>query len=141
MKTIAQCAALTLLIAGAGSTASQAQTAPAGPRPTPHRYSGKLFAVDPKGMSITLQADKSVITIADTTKLVKVGKPAKFDDLAVGQTVTGVDHKDTAGNWVADSVNVGAVRQIPDAPAPKAFVAPPRTNAPPKTNAPVTRPG
>jgi len=137
MKSIARCAARILAFVCAG-TVALAQTAPAQPtpttpRPAPHRYSGKITTIDPKTKSLTILPDKLVINLTDTTKIVKLKAPAKFEDLMVGETVTGFDHKDAAGNWVADSLNVGPARQVLDAPAPKTFIAPPPKTA---TNAP-----
>jgi hypothetical protein len=33
-------------------------------------------------------------------------KPATFNDLAVGQQVTGAKHQDASGGWVATTVSV-----------------------------------
>jgi hypothetical protein len=144
MKTFTKCAAQILLAAVVGSTTCLAQTAPAQPvpattRPAPHRFSGKVTTIDPKAKIVTIQPDKLLIAVTDTTKIIKLKVAAKFGDLAVGDTITGFDHKDASGNWVADSLNVGQARQVLDAPAPKTFVAPPpkpATNAP----APPTKP-
>jgi hypothetical protein len=72
------------------------------------RFSGKIIAVDSKAQIVTLQGgDKTGIGVTDKTKIVKDKKPATFDALAVGQSVTGMERQVAPGKWEADSLNVG----------------------------------
>ena len=143
MKTLSQFTAIILVTVCAATVAFGQTTPPAPtqavPKPRPHRYSGKITAVDAKTKTVTIDPDKLVILLTDTTKIIKIRTTAKIEDLTVGEMVTGFDHKDPAGNWVADSLNVGQVRQVLDAPITKTFVPPtPKagTNNPPTPTQP-----
>ena len=138
MKTFFKCACLILLAAWAGSAASLAQTnspsaatnQPAAAMKRPLRYGGKILTVDSNAKTIMLQGEgKVVIGLTDKTKIIKDKKPATFDVLAADQAVTGLGHKDAAGKWMADTLNVGDPRQPLAEPVLKTFVAPPKTNA------------
>ena len=145
MKTFAKSACFVLLAAWAGGATSLAQTTPPAATTTnrpaaatklpSRRYSGKIFSVDSKAKTITLQGGvKIVISITDKTRIIKAKKPATFDVLAADQAVTGIERLDAAGKWYAETLNVGDPRKPLDEPVPKTFVAPAKTNAV-KTNA------
>ena len=76
------------------------------------RYSGKILTVDTNARVITLQGgEKAGIGITADTKIVKDKQPATLAALAVGQPVDGMERRDRAGNWQADTLNVGDTRQ------------------------------
>jgi hypothetical protein len=85
---------------------------PATTRVTSRRYSGKILSVDTNARVITLQGgEKAGIGIPADTKIVKDKQPATIVALAVGQSVSGMERRDRAGNWLADTLNVGDARQ------------------------------
>ena len=94
------------------------------------RFSGKIQSVDVKAKTITLQGGgKVVIAITDNTRIIKARAPATFDVLATNLTVTGIEQQDPTGKWMAQTLNVGDPRQIPDEPVGKTFVPSVKTNA------------
>jgi len=134
MKTFAKSACLVLLAAWAGNAVSSAQTNPpaattnppaAATKMTTRRFSGKILSVDIKAKTITLQGGaKAVVAITDKTKIIRAKKPATFDVLAADQAVTGIEQRDAAGNWQAETLNVGDPRQLLTEPPPKVIIAP-----------------
>jgi hypothetical protein len=81
------------------------------------RYSGKILTVDTKTQIITLQGgEKAGIGITTNTMILKEKKKAAFDALAVGQLVSGMERRDAAGKWLAETLNVGDSRLILDEP-------------------------
>lgn len=146
MNTFAKSTCLVLLAAWAGSATSLAQPAPSATTPTnrpataakkpTRRFSGKILSVDSKTMTITLQGEAKIqVGLTDKTRIIKAKKTATFDALAADQAVTGIEHLESTGKWLADTLNVGDPRQPLDEPITKTFVPPPKTNTV-KTNAP-----
>ena len=140
MNTFVKTVCFVLLAAWGGSAVALAQTPPpaAGATNRPaattklpsRRYSGKIQSVDSKAKTITLQGGiKIVITITDNTRIIKAKQPATFDVLATNLTVTGIEQQDPTGKWLAQTLNVGEMRQIPDEPVGKTFVPSVKTNA------------
>jgi hypothetical protein len=87
------------------------------------RYSGKILTVDTKTQIITLQGgEKAGIGITTNTTIFKDKKRAAFDALAVGQSVSGMERRDAAGKWQAETLNVGDTRLVLD--EPEVIVAP-----------------
>jgi hypothetical protein len=134
MKSLAKvCLVLTTALTLAAFTA-QAQTdatstAPAKPAPakTPmKRYFGTIASVDNDAKTITVtlaNGSSQTIHIGSKSHIKKDGEAATLADAAAGQKVRGTDHKDDAGNWVANTVNIGE-------PKPKAAASTPDTAAP-----------
>jgi hypothetical protein len=94
-----------LVMAQTAATATNKQVATA-PRLT-KRYTGKIASLDAQAKTFILQgapADPTEVT--SDTKITKDKKPATFEELAVGQMVTGAKHQDADGKWVATAVNV-----------------------------------
>jgi len=143
MKKLVRTALLIFLGAWSSYGIATAQTAPpassdtnkpaASSRPRTQRFSGTILSVDSKVKSITLQgANKPVVFITDKTRIIKARQAATFDVLTTNQAVTGFEQQDPSGKWIAQSLNVGDPRQIPDAPIGRTFVpSQPRTNTPP----------
>jgi hypothetical protein len=139
MKTLAKTFCFVLLAAWGGSAVAPAQTPPPAPASTnqpattklpSRRFSGKIQSVDVKARTITLQGGgKVVIAITDKTRIIKARAPATFDVLATNLTVTGIEQQDPTGKWLAQTLNVGEMRQIPDEPVGKTFVPSVKTNA------------
>jgi len=120
MKSFAKRACLFLLAALAGGNLALAQTNAAATTNKPtataprlsKRFTGKIASVDAQAKSFSLErtasdpaASAPTLVNAQTT-ITKDKKAATFDDLAVGQAVTGAKHQDADGRWVATAVNV-----------------------------------
>jgi len=120
MKSFVKRACLFLLAAFAGGNFALAQTntpattnKPAATAPRlSKRFTGKIAKVDAQAKSFTLESTASdpaasaPTLVNSQTIITKDKKPATFDDLAVGQAVTGAKHQDPEGKWVAATVNV-----------------------------------
>jgi hypothetical protein len=136
MRTFAKSLFFVLLAAWAGGAICAAQDSPPANTPTAkppaittkmsgRRFSGVILTVDSKAKTFTLQAaDKVGIGVTDKTRIVMAKKPAKFEILAAGQVVTGLERQDASGKWLADTLNVGDQRQVLAEPPPKVVIAP-----------------
>jgi hypothetical protein len=113
MKLILKSACLFILTLCASSHVALAQTNAATipktnstPRMT-KRFDGKIATLDKQAKTFTTETATNEVTLINAqTRILKDRKPATFEDLAVGQTVTGSKHPDASGAWVAISVSV-----------------------------------
>lgn len=99
---------LAIAVAGA-NFAVKAEDKPAAEKkdaPKPKRdtqpFHGKVASVDATAKTITV--GKQTYNVTSTTKLMKDGKPATFDDAKVGEEVGGVAKKD------GDKLNIVSLR-------------------------------
>ena len=113
MKTLGKMALVGLLaIAVAGMTATlNAQDKPpaekkdaaaAKPKRDTQPFKGKITATDKTAQTITV--GKQTFNVASTTRFMKGGKPATFDDAKVGEEVGGQAKKD------GDKLNLVSLR-------------------------------
>lgn len=93
---------------------------PVNPSRRPLPFHGKVRAIDPGGMTITVSARTFQIT--SETKITKDGKPALLTDGTVGDNVSGSVKRDAQGKWNAVKINFGKVV--------KRGISNPTTNAP-----------
>jgi hypothetical protein len=80
----------------------------AAPKRPVHRslpFHGEVKSVDNAAKTISVGA--STIQITSETKIMKAGKPGTFQDVAVGDNVSGSYRKDAAGEMSALSLHVG----------------------------------
>ena len=77
-------------------------------------FTGKVTATDKVNFTLTLTKDR-VLHVTSETRIFKGGKPQVFDDVAVGDELSGQHKKGGAGELEALVINVGAK---PAAPAP-----------------------
>jgi hypothetical protein len=68
-------------------------------------FHGKLAAVDPTAMTVTVGT--LTINVTATTKITKDGKKATLADFVVGDTVGGSYHKDSDGKLTAATIHDG----------------------------------
>lgn len=92
--------------------AEDSTNAPAAQAPAPKKsslpYHGKVSAINTNAMTFTFGA--TTLGITSETKITKNGKPAIFEDLAVGDNVSG--HRKTVdGKEVATTVRIGAPKK------------------------------
>ena len=132
MKNVITAALLAGLVAGTTASLNAAEGAaekpaspaspasPAAPAATPQKpraipFQGKVTAVDKTAKTVTLQGrDKErTVQVTSETKIIKDGKPAVLDAVAVGEIATGRAKPGPAGKLEALILNVGAK---PDAP-------------------------
>ena len=111
MKAFAKIACLSFLAVCAFSHPAAAQTgAPASTNSAPRltkRFTGKFLTLDAQAKTFTVDsATNDVVQVTSQTKIEKNRKPATFEDLAVGQTVTGSKHQNASGVWEASLVSV-----------------------------------
>jgi hypothetical protein len=100
------CAGGNVLLAQTGAPDSTNKPAAAAPRLI-KRFTGKIASLDAQAKTFTVEsATNDVVQITSQTRIAKDRKPATFEDLAVGQTVTGAKHQDATGTWVATTVSV-----------------------------------
>ena len=70
-------------------------------------FNGKVKAVDKATKTITIDREKSNnFHVTSHTKIVKAGKPATFDEIAVGEQVGGRTHENS-GKLEAVSLRIG----------------------------------
>ncbi|HEY2081857.1 MAG TPA: DUF5666 domain-containing protein [Verrucomicrobiae bacterium] len=80
----------------------------AAPKKPLHRFlpfHGQVKSVD--NSAKTISVGTLTIQITSETKIMKAGKPATFQDVAVGDNVAGSYRKDAAGEMSAISLHVG----------------------------------
>jgi len=71
-------------------------------------FNGKAAAVDKAAKTIKLSGEKArVVQITATTKVLKDGKPASFDDLKEGEDVSGGYKMSADGKMEATVLNIG----------------------------------
>lgn len=72
-------------------------------------FRGKVKAADKTAMTVTLGGKEKdrVITVTSETRIVKLGKPAIFEDITVGEDVGGMVKKTPEGKEQAVMVRVG----------------------------------
>lgn len=109
-----------LLFAIALHGADQKQP-PAKTRP----FRGTIKSVNKTAQTIVLRGEKAqTFKIIPETKIRRDGKPIRFEDIAVGDTLGGFARQAPAGHWEALTLNLG--QKVPEAagspspaPAPK----------------------
>jgi hypothetical protein len=109
---IALCLALTLVTLfgpaaiSADKDSAQAEKTESKEKFRPFR--GTIKSVDANARSITLVGEKAqTFAVAADAKVTKDGKPAAFDQLAIGDTVGGRAKETGQGQWTAVTVNAG----------------------------------
>ncbi len=71
-------------------------------------FNGKAVAVDKSAKTIKLSGEKArVVQVTATTKVLKDGKPASFDDLKDGEDVSGGYKLSADGKMEATVLNIG----------------------------------
>jgi Cu/Ag efflux protein CusF len=84
---------------------AEAKEGKARPRP----FSGKVKAVDKAAKTVTLEGEKAqVFQITSETKIFKERKPATFDDITVGEHISGRIRESADGKLETLLMNVGA---------------------------------
>src|SRR2546426_9662799 len=84
---------------------AEAKEGKARPRP----FSGKVKAVDKTAKTVTLEGEKAqVFQITSETKILKERKPATFDDITVGEHISGRIRESADGKLETLLMNVGA---------------------------------
>jgi len=68
-------------------------------------FHGKVTAVDATAMTVTLAG--RTLNVTSETKIKKAGKPATFEDITVGEKITGQYKKNTAGKMDATVIYIG----------------------------------
>lgn len=68
-------------------------------------FHGKVDAVDKTAK--TIKVGQRTFQITSETRIMKAGKPATFNDVAVGEEIGGSCHKTEAGKLVARMIRVG----------------------------------
>lgn len=79
-------------------------------------YRGDISAIDAGAKTFTIKGKKSkerIFAITPTTKLLKDGNPAAWEDLKVGEAVRGSAVKKSEGQYEAMSVKMGAKTSEP----------------------------
>lgn len=78
-------------------------------------YRGDVAAIDAGAKTFTLKgkSKERIFAITSTTKLLKDGSPATWEDLKVGEAVRGSAIKKTEGQYEAVSVKFGAKTPVP----------------------------
>jgi hypothetical protein len=117
-----------LMFAPVTSHAAEKKAAPAAetPKPRARPVMGKVEAVDKVMKTITLSGEKQqVLQVTSETKITKAGKPAIFDDVAVGEEI--------AGSAIEENGKL-ALRSLRVGPKPEA-VAKPEKPAKPEAEA------
>jgi hypothetical protein len=111
-------AALTMTAFAANAQTSSATTttnsAPVAAKPRPKPYAGTIASVDADAKTITVtlaNGNSQVLHIGSKTKIKKDMEPATLADAAAGQKVRGSMHKNDAGDWVANTVNIGQTKK------------------------------
>ena len=89
------------------SRAQDSTNTPAAPAPKKSGlpFHGKLAAVDPTAMTVTVGS--LTINVTAATKVTKDGKKATLADFVVGDTVGGSYHKDADGKLIAATIHDG----------------------------------
>jgi hypothetical protein len=88
--------------------ALRAQTTNVAPRVAPHRvlpFHGKIKAVD--NSAKTISVGEMTLQVTSESKILKTGKPATFQDAAVGDNVAGSYRKNTDGKMDVISLRIG----------------------------------
>ncbi|HEX4263101.1 MAG TPA: hypothetical protein VH597_02075 [Verrucomicrobiae bacterium] len=88
--------------------ALRAQTTNAMPRMAAHRvlpFHGKIKTVD--NSAKTISVGEMTLQITSASKILKTGKPATFQDAAVGDNVAGSYRKNTDGKMDVVSLRIG----------------------------------
>lgn len=71
-------------------------------------FNGKAVAVDKAAKTIKLSGEKGrMVQVTATTKVLKEGKPAAFDDLKEGEDVSGGYKMSADGKMEATVLNIG----------------------------------
>lgn len=78
-------------------------------KPRPYPFNGTVHAVDKQARTVTLLGKEKnrVLHFDDQTKVLKLGKPAKLDDLAAGEEVGGQLRKTEDGRELVVSLRAG----------------------------------
>jgi hypothetical protein len=92
-------------------------------------FHGKVTAVDPKAMTVSLNS--LIVVVTSETKVTKNGMPAPFSQITIGEIIGGVYKKDAKNKTVALTLHIGA-KNIGPTPAEDAGINLPATNIPPK---------
>jgi hypothetical protein len=103
---LAVCACGNVMLAQTNTPATTNKPPAAAPRLV-RRFIGKIATVNAQAKTFTVDsAPADPVLVISQTRITKDKKPATFEDLAVGQTVTGAKHQDASGTWVATTVAV-----------------------------------
>jgi hypothetical protein len=82
-------------------------------------FVGTVKAVDKVAKTITLEGEKAqTLLVTSETRLVKDDKPVTFDDVPVGESVTGSLRETAEGKLEAIRINVGKKPAKTAKPAP-----------------------
>lgn len=79
------------------------------PKPPQHRilpFHGKIKSVDNAAKTISI--GEMTLNITSESKILKMGKPATFQDIAVDDNAAGSYHKDPSGKMDVVSLRIGA---------------------------------
>jgi Cu/Ag efflux protein CusF len=86
-------------------TTNAAPVAPKRPINRPLPFRGKVKSVDASAKTISVGT--LTLQITSQTKIIKVGKPATLEEVAIGDDVAGSYRKDAEGNMNAVSLRIG----------------------------------
>ena len=75
-------------------------------------FSGKITEADKVNFTLTLTKER-VLHVTSQTRIFKGGKPAVFDDAAVGEEVSGQSQKGADGQLEAVVIHIGAKASAP----------------------------
>jgi hypothetical protein len=89
---------------------------------------GKVGAVDKQASTITLQGKERVriFYITPQTRIHRDGKPARLDEVVIGQWIGGYARPDAQGRATLSTLNLAVVQKTPNAGAANAPATPRR---------------
>lgn len=119
-----------LCCAGVGAAETKPSTnAPATPKlPQGMPVYGKVGAIDKQAGTITLQGKEKVrvFYITPQTRIHRDGKPAKLEEVVIGQWIGGYARPDAQGRSTLSTLNLAVVQRTPVDGATNAPAAPRR---------------